>query len=77
MGRRRKRVVRVIRRTLPEYFLCPRCGNNTVKVFIDKKREVSLIVCGACGLKGESPLSKSMEPVDIYCNFIDRFYAQQ
>lgn len=76
MGRRRKKVVKVLRRTLPEYFLCPRCGKNTVNVSIDKKREVTLVACGVCGLRSESPLSSPMEPVDIYCTFVDEFYTQ-
>ncbi|MFB0543961.1 MAG: hypothetical protein ACETVR_04185 [Candidatus Bathyarchaeia archaeon] len=76
MGRRRKKVVRVVRRTLPEYFLCPRCGKNTVKISTDKKREVTFVVCGTCGLRCEYPLSRPMEPVDIYCTFVDRFYAK-
>ena len=76
MGRRRKKVVRVVRRGLPEYFLCPRCGKNTVKISTDKKREVTFVVCGTCGLKNVSHLYSHMEPVDIYCTFVDQFYAQ-
>ncbi|RJS90047.1 hypothetical protein CW700_01890 [Candidatus Bathyarchaeota archaeon] len=76
MGRRRRKVVKVVKRKLPEFFLCPRCGKNTVKVSIDRRHEVAVVVCGACGLKGEFPLSSLSEPVDIYCSFVDQFYAR-
>lgn len=76
MGRRRRKAVQVVKRKLPEFFLCPRCGKNTVKVSIDRKRKVDIVICGACELRSEFPLSSLMEPVDVYCLFIDQFYAK-
>lgn len=76
MGRRRQKVVKVVKKKLPELFLCPKCGKNTVKVNIDPKHDFAHIICGDCGLRGEVHTSASVEPIDIYCIFIDQFYAR-
>jgi len=74
VGRKRQKVVKVIKRKLPELFLCPKCGKNTVKVNIDPKHEIARVVCGDCGLRGEFHTADRVEPIDIYCIFIDQFY---
>ena len=76
MGRRRKKVVKGVRRKLPEYFLCPGCGKNTIKVFINKKNKEAFLICGSCELRWEVAISNIVEPVDIYCNFVDQFYDE-
>ena len=74
MGRKRQKVVKIIKRKLPDLFLCPRCGKNTVKVNIDPKHEIARVVCGDCGLTGEFRTTDRVEPIDVYCIFIDQFY---
>lgn len=74
MGRRRKKAVKIVRRTLPELYLCPRCGKNTVKATISKKREIAVVVCSSCGLNTSFPSTPGMGDVDAYCRFVDIFY---
>ena len=74
MGRRRKKAVKIVRRTLPELYLCPRCVKNTVKATISKKRERAVVVCSSCGLNTYFPSTPGMGDVDAYCRFVDIFY---
>ena len=73
MGRRRRRVVKVVKKKLPTVFICPSCGEEAVKIVKEATR--SIVHCGACGLKDEFEASRSAQPVDIYCKFTDKFYA--
>ena len=75
MGRRRRKAVRIVRRTLPELYLCPRCGKNTVKSTINKKRERASVVCSNCSLNASYISTPKMGEVDAYCKFVDGFYA--
>ena len=75
MGRRRRKAVKIVRRTLPELYLCPRCGKNTVKATISKRREKALVVCSSCDLNASFSSTPQMEEVDAYCRFVDNFYA--
>ncbi len=78
MGRRRRRVIRRPRRTLPKFFRCPRCGADSVRV-IRREEEGALsytVVCGQCGLRMElsGELVQHKEPIDVYNMFVDAFY---
>jgi len=73
LGRRRRRVVKIIKKKLPTVFICPSCGEEAVK--ISKEATRSIVHCGACGLKDELEAAGSAQPVDIYCKFTDKFYA--
>jgi len=76
LGRRRRRkVVKVVRRNLPKVFVCPRCGEHSIKVTLDESKGTASIQCSLCGLKGELPASPTTQPVDLYCEFSDKFYA--
>ncbi len=75
MGRRRRKVEKVVRRTLPELFLCPRCGKNTVKATINKKKGYAVVVCSNCSLNESFQYTPQMAEVDAYCRFVDSFYA--
>jgi len=66
--------VKIVRRALPELYLCPRCGKNTVKSTINKKRERAVVVCSSCGLNTSFPSTPGMGEVDAYCRFVDIFY---
>ncbi len=74
MGRRRRRIVKIVKKRLPTVFDCPACSENSIKITINKNSGKTLIQCAACGLKEELESTKSSEPIDIYCLFTDRFY---
>ena len=75
MGRRRRKVVKIVKRALPEFYLCPRCGKNTVKATINRKQEQVVVVCGSCGLNAAFQAQPRMEGVDAYCLFVDNYYG--
>ena len=77
MGRRRKKAVKIVRRTLPELYLCPRCGKNTVKANINKKRYRAIVICSNCKLKSSFITTAKMGAVDAYCRFVDSFYTDE
>ncbi len=74
MGRRRRRVVHVVKKTLPKVFTCPNCG--MVSVRLQPKEETTIISCGSCGTSQEIS-SRGKEPIDIYNEFVDRFNSGQ
>jgi transcription elongation factor Elf1 len=56
MGRRRRRVIRRVKRTLPKFFKCPRCGMDsvmTVRKREDESEHYFVVACGNCGLRSE------------------------
>jgi transcription elongation factor Elf1 len=75
MGRRKRKVVKIIRRTLPKIFLCPKCGKQSVSVKVDNKGQLAHVVCGSCGAATDVPKLPHEQPVDLYCKFTDKFYA--
>lgn len=76
MGRRRKQVVKIVKRSLPELYLCPSCGKNTVKSTISTAKGRAAVICSSCGLKSVFPSSDKMGEVDAYCAFVDKFYGR-
>ena len=74
MGRKRKQVVRIVKRQLPELYLCPKCGKNTVKSNINKKQNRATVICSSCGLKQSFECTPTMAEVDAYCAFVDSYY---
>ncbi|MGQ9680019.1 MAG: hypothetical protein ACUVV4_04560 [Candidatus Bathyarchaeia archaeon] len=75
MGRRRKKEEKIIRKTLPDFYLCPNCGKNTMKATLNKKEGKASIICGNCGLKKIIGINNQMEEVDAYNRFIDSYYG--
>ena len=74
MGRTRRKVVKIFKRKLPELFLCPKCGKNTVKATIDSKESRARVVCSNCELKSVFSSTPNMAEVDAYCLFVDNYY---
>lgn len=74
MGRRRRKVIRVVKRTLPKVFGCPRCGVASVRV-VPKNTGVITVACGNCQLKLDMPVQGKKEPIDVYNGFVDLFMA--
>jgi len=77
LGRRKRKIVRLPKRRLPKIFLCPKCGEDAVKVTMGRKEVSAAVVCGKCGLRAEIPVSPQDQPVDLYCEFTDKFYAKE
>ena len=79
MGRRRKKTLRVIRRTLPKVFACPRCGMITIRITSEEDEtshdQVYHIACGnlACGLRRELRYQIKRADIDVYNTFVDDF----
>src|SRR2546425_8564306 len=75
MGRRRRRVVRIVKKKLPTVFTCPRCGEEAVRVTIDKQTGHATVLCALCQLKEEVPAHPAAQMIDVYSYFTDRFYG--
>ena len=68
--------MKIVRRTLPELYLCPRCGKNTVNAGINKATNKATVICSSCNLRSSFAAKSNMVPVDAYCAFVDLFYGQ-
>jgi len=75
MGRRRRRVIKVVKKKLPSVFTCPACGEEAIRVIMPQGSGSAVVQCGSCGLKREIEATPSSQMVDIYCKFTDSFYA--
>jgi transcription elongation factor Elf1 len=76
MGRRRKKEEKIIRRTLPDLFLCPNCAKNSIKVTLDNKNNIAGLRCSACGLRGRVKIEANTAPVDAYSIYVDKYYEE-
>lgn len=74
MGRKTRRPVQTKRRpSIPRVFKCPKCEAQAIKIHLDG--DIAKIDCGRCHLNMMFTEVKSVsEPVDIYGDFIDRYY---
>ncbi len=75
MGRRRRRVIRIVKKKLPTVFVCPRCGEEAVRVTIAKDTGKAVVLCALCNLKDEFPAHPAAQPIDVYSYFTDRYYG--
>jgi len=75
MGRRRRRVIKIVKKKLPTVFTCPVCSEDAVKVTVPRGAGIAVVQCAACGAKDEFSVSRGTQMVDIYCKFTDKFYA--
>ena len=70
MGRRRRKVIRTVRRTLPKIFICPRCGVTAVRASSRDQSGLN-ISCGSCNLSYST--SSNTVAIDLYNEFVDKF----
>ena len=77
MGRRRRRVIKVVKKKLPSVFTCPVCGEEAIRVKLPDGEGPAIVQCGACGLKREFAATPSSQIVDVYCMFTDSFYGKE
>jgi len=75
VGRRRRRVVKIVKKKLPTVFSCPSCGEESIKVALSRASHNATVQCAGCGLKEEIEASPADQVVDVYCRFTDRFYG--
>jgi transcription elongation factor Elf1 len=79
MGRRRKKTLRVVRRTLPKVFACPRCGMITIRITSHEDETshdaVYSVACGnlGCSLRRELRYPTKRADIDVYNTFVDDF----
>jgi transcription elongation factor Elf1 len=76
LGRRRRRVIKVVKKKLPSVFTCPECGQEAIRVKLPQGEAPAIVQCGSCGLKREFEVTPSSQVVDIYCMFTDTFYGK-
>lgn len=79
MGRRRRKVVRVNKRTLPKVFSCPKCGVVAVRITSQEDETshdfVTVVACGnaSCRLRREYRFPTEKPDIDVYNLFVDEF----
>lgn len=76
MGRRRRRVIRIVKKKLPTVFVCPKCGEETVRVTIAKDTGRATVLCAlGCGFRDDFPAHPAAQMIDVYSYAADRFYG--
>lgn len=75
LGRRRTKVVKIPKKKLPKVFTCPKCGEESVRITLERANSKALVRCGneKCNLQDEVVISRAEEAIDAYCRFSDRF----
>ena len=77
MGRRRRKTLRVVTRSLPKVFSCPKCGVVAVRITSRQDESshdyVIVVACGNCGLRREIRYETPKAEIDVYNTFVDDF----
>lgn len=74
-GRKRKKVIKRVKKTIPKIFACPNCGEKSLSVTIDKESGIAVIKCGRCSISDNVKVVSIEDIVDAYGKFIDRYYG--
>ncbi len=75
LGRRKTRkVIKREPKRLPKVFRCPRCGEQSVVVDLDRQLNQGRIKCGRCQLSAKLPIHSLTQTIDVYAKFLDLFY---
>ena len=64
-----------MKKKLPTVFICPRCGEEAVRVTIAKDTGHATVLCALCNLKDDFPAHPAAQAIDVYSYFTDRFYG--
>jgi transcription elongation factor Elf1 len=64
-----------VKKKLPTVFVCPRCGEEAVRVTIAKDTGHATVLCALCNLKDDFPAHPAAQSIDVYSYFTDRFYG--
>ncbi len=64
-----------MKKKLPTVFICPKCGEEAVRVSIAKDTGKATVLCALCSLKDEFPAHPAAQMIDVYSYFTDRFYG--
>ena len=64
-----------MKKKLPTVFVCPRCGEEAVRVTIAKDTGKATVMCALCQLKDEFQAHPAAQMIDVYSFFADRFYG--
>lgn len=81
MGRRRKKTLRIVHKTLPKVFACPRCGLISIRITSDQDEAsqdyVFRVTCGnpTCPLHAGRELRYQAKraDIDVYNTFVDDY----
>jgi transcription elongation factor Elf1 len=77
MGRRRRKVIKRVSKRIPTLFTCPSCGNRSIKITVDRDQHEATVRCGHCGINTKFNAGKLTEQVDVYGEFIDKYYGSK
>lgn len=75
MGRRKRKVIRIPKKRLPQFFSCPRCGRETVRVELFRDEGRAVVSCSSCDAKEEFQIEPVQREIDVYCMFTDKVYG--
>jgi transcription elongation factor Elf1 len=74
MGRRRRKIPKPYKRSLPNVFICPKCGQISVRAWYEEPDMVR-VVCGnvECGFRFEHVYERRPEVIDVYNMAVDKY----
>lgn len=79
LARRKRKVIKVFKKTLPKVFACPQCGMVTVRI-TSHEDDIShdfvyTVTCGNpnCNVRRELRYSAKKEMIDVYNTFVDDY----